>query len=293
MTLTTKPVDESQGFISKITSGVGKAWQKAPSTDQVKSQVSSQTARVGQTYGQIKKAIGLEDYKKQAELLKAWAPVLANNGKIAKTFADQTQACLDWLAGASTEDAEKFTRQLASFCSSLNFQLLWLIDEDTAKTVTPSMKQTMTDVVHLYSLSRWEANLIQEDICDYLSLREWLSNPAADKYQALNQRLFAAMVEAKLVETPSLDLFLASEADRQAHFVEASQQVLAQDVQRFHDIFGQQQAALAEEAQKAAEAEAEAAAEAAAAEAPAAEAESPAEEEPAAKSKSGSKAKAA
>ena len=290
MTLTTKPVDESQGFISKLTSGVGKAWQKAPSTDQVKNQVSSQTARVGQTYGQIKKAIGLEDYKKQAELLKDWAPTLAKNGKIAKTFAEQTQACIDWLAGASPEDAEKFTRELASFCSSLNFQLLWLIDADTAKTVTPAMQRTMTDVVHLYSLSRWEASLVQEDICDYLSLREWLSNPTADKYRTLNQRLFAALVEAKLVDAPSLDLFMASEADRQAHFAQSSQQVLEQDVQRFHDIFGQQQAALAEEAQKAAEAEAEAEVEAG--EEPSEEAESAAEE-PSAKSKSGSKAKAA
>ena len=78
----------------------------------------------------------------------------------------------------------------------------------------PSMKQAMTDVVHLYSLARWEASLIQDDISSYLDLRDWLANPTAGKYSALNQRLFATLVDEKLVETPSLELFRAPDHRR-------------------------------------------------------------------------------
>ena len=83
-----------------------------------------------------------------------------------------------------------------------------------------------------------------------------------------------------------------SAGEGELSFVQASQAVMEQDVQRFHDIFGQQQAALAAEAKEAAEAESEAEAAEEAAEEAAVETDAPAPE-PAEPAKGRGKAKAA
>jgi hypothetical protein len=236
MTLSTEVIDvspEPKGFFAtvktKISETLSDLKEIAPDADQVKSGVASQTARVGKAYSQVKRTVTRDNTEELAQMLKEWAPALKSKSK-------DSQAMVEWLTALPSDDLERFTRKLSAFLASFKLDLTWLVNPETAKVIDPNLAHSLTEVVQHYGLANWKANQLRPEVNSLVALQAWLDNPTAKKYGDFNRQMFAKMVEAKLVNAPSMELFLADEDKRQGHFSQAIREVMAKDPAAFNKL---------------------------------------------------------
>ncbi len=140
--------------------------------------------------------------------------------------SETVQAFAAWLSGLPAEEFEAFGRPVASFCADLDFELAWLLN--TQLDNDPALKQTLGELVLLYSLAHWKAIQTQDDIKVFNTFRAW---QAGKKRRALTQKLFSRLVEKSLISTPPPDLVLAPKKEIQTYVVQAICQFAEQDRQ--------------------------------------------------------------
>ena len=168
----------------------------------------------------------------------------------AESLTDQKQL-KDWLTSLSPEEAQSFTNQLASFCTTLNLDLAWLVDKKLDKD--PALEQSAKTIVVSYCQACWQAAQAQPDLKAFDTLLS-ITQPSSNKAQkALKQKLFTELVKQKMAEAISPELFLAPEEEREAYMTESIQKAADKDRQKFNGILKQ---VMAEE-EKPAEAAAE------------------------------------
>jgi hypothetical protein len=243
MTTAEITVQESPGFGSRVTRTVGDAYDslkdKTPTTEQVKSGISDQTARASDAYVQVKGKMGIRDYQNMTQLFREWLPTMSSGG-IAKKLRIESKAAISWLTDLPEEKLEAFVRNLDTYCSSFNFALEWLIDPETNKIVDEQLKQTMGEIVLFSCLATWKADQIQDGIKVFVNVQNWLERPFAGQYEEFNHQLFAKLIAEELVPAPPLELFLAPKKDREAYSVQAIQDLIAENNQSFYTVLRSQ-----------------------------------------------------
>jgi hypothetical protein len=220
---------ESPGLMSRVTK----------TTEQVKSGISDQTTRVNDAYGQVRGSLMPRDYQKITQMFREWLPTLAGEG-LAKKLRTEVAATISWLTDLPEEELESFVRRLYANCYSFNFYVEWLVDPETNKIIDEPLRKTMGEIVLLYCLATWRADQIQDGMKIFVSLQKWLENPFAGQYEEFNHQLFARLVIEKLTPEPPVELFLAAEEERATYAVQAIQDLIAENNERFYQILRSQ-----------------------------------------------------
>jgi primosomal protein N' len=176
-------------------------------------QVSKQaTAQAGQMYqglrGQFKLRSDSGNLSKQ---FKQWVAesALSKRDELYATMPASADGFAIWLNGAEDKELELFTRRVAQFCASLNFDLAWLTDPEVGRE--PALKKVVEDAVLLYSLAAWRSSNVQQEVQSFLAYRVWLANP--NRHKAYGQRLHQVLIQRGLVTVPP-DLYLVPEQER-------------------------------------------------------------------------------
>ncbi|MCB0062115.1 MAG: hypothetical protein KDE19_08375 [Caldilineaceae bacterium] len=156
-----------------------------------------------------------------------------SNDTFASNRADD-RAVQRWLASLSDEGMTAFIKQLARFCADMNAQLSWLVAGKLA--MTPALQETATDMVRHYCRACHQAALAQGDIYAFEALEAFLHYPASNRSQAFGQKLFAQLLEAKLIDVNVSEHLLASNQERRQQAIQAIYAAAEKDNPRFNQI---------------------------------------------------------
>lgn len=141
-----------------------------------------------------------------------------------------------WLLSLSEEGLQALTQRVDAFCSDVNINLAWLVDQDI--DVAPELKQTVQTIVVDYLTMCWKAVQHQNDIALFGYYYQAVRDPSDGRYRELRRKLFTRLTADGLAEQlPAYELIMASETQRQAMAAEAIQQVAANDWNNFTRIF--------------------------------------------------------
>jgi len=174
--------------------------------------------------------------KKEPQQFKEWVveASLAENKQLYQSLPDTAQAFATWLAGLSLEETAAFDQDLSAFCSGLNFELAWLLNQELDDD--PGLKQAVDEAVVLYALAHHKATQVQGNIEVFRTFMAWQEDPTKGEHKELTQALFDKLVEKGLAPAPSPKLFMASEQKRQEHIVQAIRKAAEADRQAFSAI---------------------------------------------------------
>jgi hypothetical protein len=214
---TTRATEFSKQAFSK-TGEVSK--QAAAKAGEVSKQVTTQatqaskqaTSQAGQMYqglrGQFKLRSDSGNLSKQ---FKQWVAesALAKRDELYGTLPASADGFAIWLNEVKDQELEQFTRGVAQFCASLNFDIAWLTDPEVGRD--PALKRAVEDAVLLYSLATWRSGNVRQEVQSFLAYREWLANP--NRHKEYGQRLHQVLVQQGLVTLPP-ELYLAPEQER-------------------------------------------------------------------------------
>jgi len=192
------------------------------------SQASKQaTAKAGQTYKGLRGRLKFRSHTHElAKQLKQWVSEAAPAKRVElyNTLPASAEGFAIWLGGLPQKELEQFTRRVARFCASLNFDLAWLTDAQVSRE--PELKKAVEDAVLLYSLTVWRANNVQQDVKGFFAYRAWLARPK--RHRAFGQQLLGALIQRGAV-TVTPELYLAPEKERLAQATAAIRKVAEED----------------------------------------------------------------
>ncbi len=206
----------------------GKASQTSKQAAAKASQASKQaTAKAGQMYQGVRGRLRFRNHTRDlAKQLKQWVAEAAPAKRVElyNTLPASAEGFAIWLGGLPQKELEQFTKKVAHFCESLNFDLAWLSDPQVSRE--PEIKKAVEDTVLLYSLTTWRASNVQQDVKGFFAYRDWLANPK--RHSAFGQQLLGALIQrGAVIVTP--ELYLAPEKERQAHATAAIRKVADED----------------------------------------------------------------
>lgn len=152
--------------------------------------------------------------KKLAQQFKVWASeaVPAKKTQFYKSLSEEAAEFSAWLETLSDQELNAFVQKVDSFCNRLDFELNWLVDPK----LNNGLKQPLEETVILYSLTTWKAREAQA-LARYVA---WQSAPDKKQNRDFAKQLYAKLMDRGLV-SPSPNVLLASEKDRQAHMNQA------------------------------------------------------------------------
>jgi len=220
-----------QKFTAKVGDSVNNLKEKTPDRSQVKESLTDQSVKMGDAYDQWRG----RNYKELVQLLKEWAPDLEGNKIVAKELSQDTASFVAWLEDASDDDLRELIRQLYAFSQAQNLDLRWLMDPEMSKFAEKKLLQTMTEIVQLYCLTYWRSKAIQDEMDMLSRLQSWLADPTAKENADFNKELFNRLSAEGDIPQPPLELFLASEEERQAYTVKAIQEFIENDTETFYE----------------------------------------------------------
>lgn len=139
-----------------------------------------------------------------------------------------------WLAALSDAGMAAFIKQLERFCADMNTQLSWLIEEKLA--MTPALQERTTAMVRHYCRACHQAALSQSDVYAFEALQAFVHYPASNRSQAFGQKLFAQLLDAKLIDVNVSEHLLASNEERRQQAIHAIYAAAEKDNPRFNQI---------------------------------------------------------
>lgn len=236
--------DEPQKEESTITKKIGGVFEgiKRMTTRPEKETESGEdepTSTLGKVYDQVRSVVGWKSGEDLAKMFRAWVvnvPIKDDNeARFQQKLPQEAEAFTTWVRTLPLNELEAFSEQVATFCEKMNFELLWLVDPEV-EHIEVETKQALASVVYLYSLAQWRALQHQDDIKIFVAYRDWTANPKHKKYKPFNQQLFSKLVDKSLVPAPPMDLFMASDKERQAHFMAMIEKVRAENKDAFNAV---------------------------------------------------------
>ncbi|MCB9432205.1 MAG: hypothetical protein H6668_09490 [Ardenticatenaceae bacterium] len=140
-----------------------------------------------------------------------------------------------WLADRSPKEMKALLRHMRRFGKRENFDVYMLLqdkfgnDEELKKRATA----VMTDYLHAV----WQRADMQEDLHAHLFFAAYQKQPKRRKYRNFNLDLYVRLIQAGLVQTPSLtDSIMASEKKQQ----KTAQTAILQTADRHRPAFNQE-----------------------------------------------------
>lgn len=150
-----------------------------------------------------------------AQQLRAWA------------VADLQDAQLrGWISTLSTEQLQAMAEHLATFCSSLGFELSWLIGR---RFPHEAQRETARAVVEHYCAACWQATRARGDFQRFEQIVGLLDQPFSREHRPLTQRLYADLVRRRAVPPITPELSVAPEHERHAFVARALKEIAASD----------------------------------------------------------------
>jgi hypothetical protein len=167
---------------------------------------------------------------------KKWvaSAALAERKTLYKDLPKSAQGFTTWLDGLATPETRLLCHQAADFCADFDLELAWLLDGQLDEVA--ELKQAVEEIVALYGLAHWKATQAQGNIKTFATYRAWQEDPFEEQHRELNQKLFAKLVEKKLVPAPSPELFMTPEQEREAYVVQTIRQVAEDQREAFNAI---------------------------------------------------------
>ena len=202
----------------------GKASQASKQVSVKASAASKQaSAKAGQMYQGLRGRLRFRSHTHDlAQQFKQWVAEAApgSRAELYNTLPASADGFAAWLNGLSQKELEQFTKKVARFCESLNFNLAWLTDAQVGRE--PELKRAVEDTILLYSLTTWRADSVQQDVKGFLAYQAWQARP--NRHKAFGQQLLGHLIHNGVV-TVSPDQYLASEKERKAHATAAIRKV--------------------------------------------------------------------
>ncbi len=181
------------------------------------------SAKAGQMYQGLRGRLRFRSHTHDlAQQFKQWVAEAApgSRAELYNTLPASADGFAAWLNGLSQKELEQFTKKVARFCESLNFNLAWLTDAQVGRE--PELKRAVEDTILLYSLTTWRADSVQQDVKGFLAYQAWQARP--NRHKAFGQQLLGSLIQSGAV-TISPDQYLASEKERKAHATAAIRKI--------------------------------------------------------------------
>lgn len=144
------------------------------------------------------------------------------------------QAVRHWLISVPEPGMEAFMQHITSFCTDMNVDLAWLVDGKL--DINPELRTATTEVVRHYCRACYQAVLIQPDVYAFEALQAFERHPTAGNNGAFGQKLFARLLDAKLINDDISKHMLSSDQERMQQVIGAIHAAAAKDQQRFTQI---------------------------------------------------------
>ncbi len=226
----TKQATTKASEVTKQATAKAGDWSKqaVAKTGEVSKQATSQAGQMYQGLrGQFKLRADSGNLSKQ---FKQWVvdSGLSKRDELYATLPASADGFAIWLGETNDKELEHFTRQVAQFCASLNFDIAWLTDPEIGRD--PTLKKAVEDAVLLYSLAAWRSSNVQQEVQNFLAYRAWLANPK--RHKQYGQRLHQILIQEGLVVVVP-DQYLASEQERFEQAVAAIRKVAEENPAAF------------------------------------------------------------
>ncbi|MEZ4868142.1 MAG: hypothetical protein R3C14_42840 [Caldilineaceae bacterium] len=140
-----------------------------------------------------------------------------------------------WLLALPEAGFAMLTEHIAAFCQEMNFDLTWLVDEQTL--TASELKTAIRAVVVDYCRACQKAVPAQKHAKLFAEYQRLLKNPAGKQERSFSRTLYANLASQGLTPTPNVaDLINAGENERQQQALQAIQQAAAKDWPQFAQV---------------------------------------------------------
>ena len=129
-----------------------------------------------------------------------------------------------WLASLSPPETKQLLRQFSQFCKQENISLNMLFHDQFDNN--DALREHVTDVASSYLHAAWRRADVREDVEAHLFFANYQKSPKRKKYRDFSRNLYLSLIQAELVEAPSLsDSIMLTERKQQKAAREAIMQV--------------------------------------------------------------------
>ena len=129
-----------------------------------------------------------------------------------------------WLASLNAQETKQLLRQFNQFCKQENISPNMLFHDQFDNN--NALREYVTDVASSYLHASWRRAAIREDLAAHLFFAGYQKSPKRKKYRDFSRDLYLGLIQAKLIETPSLsDSIMQTERKQQKAAQEAILQV--------------------------------------------------------------------
>lgn len=151
-----------------------------------------------------------------------WASLISSFVVDLKTWPEPTQRA--------------FYQQWQQYCTSLNFELNWLVEDQLKNS---PFKPTLQALALAYLADHQRAQAIQADTHLFKRYSAWRQALAQPKYRSLNQTLFVRLSYHKLIPPPPPEIYLAAEETRAAYIRRMLLRAAEQDLATFLTVLAE------------------------------------------------------
>ena len=129
-----------------------------------------------------------------------------------------------WLASLSPQETKQLLQQFKQFCKQENVNLNLLFHDQFGNN--DALREHLIDVASSYLHAAWRRASIREDLAAHLFFAGYQKSPKRRKYRDFSRDLYLGLIQAELVEAPSLsDSIMLTERKQQKAAREAILQV--------------------------------------------------------------------
>lgn len=125
----------------------------------------------------------------------------------------------EWFATLTPEQFTLLRSELIVFCTTLGFDLPWLIEQAPLKPA--NVEQTGKTLVMYYCRALRASVLVQDDLKALQRYQAFLANPTSKENLVFGQQLYGRLVDEKAAPVAPPELLMAGEKERQSFVVQS------------------------------------------------------------------------
>lgn len=155
-----------------------------------------------------------------------------------QTWGEQNLSDSDvrqWLANLTPQEAKQLLYQLNQFCKQEKLDLKLLFQDKFGNN--EELRRQAANVIHSYLKAAWQRAKIRDDLAAHLFFTGYEKSPKKRKYRDFALDLYLQLIQADLVQTPSLaDSIMANERKQQKAAQTAILQVARENRPAFNAV---------------------------------------------------------
>jgi hypothetical protein len=235
----TEAKEQATSFLSQTSSQAqAMTGQAAERVKAFGSQANAQAASLGSKASEQVKSLGTQTSGQAQSLLDRFTPkksTLPEEFRAWAIGATESEAELTkWLIDLGDQPFADFTSHVATFATSVGFELEWLVRGEFGKM--PHLAGTAQQVVINYLRACQQAAAAQSELDPFRTYREYTQNPDSRKNRVYGEHLLDHLLQAGLTTVSLSDFLGATSKAKQEQVLQAIQSAAEKDPAAFGQI---------------------------------------------------------